>query len=272
MKLLISLSLLCTAIVPLLAQTELFDDTARPKSFKLSELNSEWRHISIGGNEASKNSSGYLSMLFGGQGSEEASAFFTKGMTVNFAGEKFLVVYKFKSKPDDISALTRSFTKPGEKAPDFSKLTADNKISADTVVILLYLSMKSITQISDVRQFDLQNELLQAEKLAKSSADQLTNQMKAVSDTQTAANVFAKPSPTSSDAVQAVEGASSVEIALRENPAFAKVNGDFKNGTVILNGTVKSEALKAKAYTIAVTTLKKAKFTCKLVNNIKVSK
>lgn len=123
-----------------------------PLSMKLKDLNGDWRRMNVSG-QADGGMGGMMQavmgMFGGGGGGSAGGAFYTNGDMASINGETYIVAYKARTKPLDFAALMG----PNAKPPTPEKLTAE------TVLSLCLLNLRSAGNLTDVRTFDLNQEI-----------------------------------------------------------------------------------------------------------------
>lgn len=141
-----------------------------PLTRKLKELTPEWRRASVAGlpeqgGNLTQMTGGILGAMFGGG---MASALtpppvcYTQGQTVSIGTETFLIVYQHAQKGMDVAAMMKAG--PGGKLPPVEKLTPDSLLS------LTLLNVRSLNSLSDLRAFNLDQELAESAKRAEVEA------------------------------------------------------------------------------------------------------
>jgi hypothetical protein len=122
-----------------------------PLTLKLKDLNADWRRVSIGGAESGGYSqllTGMLGSLLGGAG---GGGYYTKGDTVALGGETYLIAYRTHVKEIDFTALMRGGGDAGPPKPE--------PLTPDTPLTLSLLNLRSVGSISDIRPFNLEQEV-----------------------------------------------------------------------------------------------------------------
>jgi hypothetical protein len=104
-------------------------------------------------------------MLGGGAagGSSYSPPQFTRGAVVVIGVESFLVVYRAAGKGLDITALMRM----GQGGGD---LPLPDKLTPETTLSLVLVNVRSITTVSGIRPFNLQQELAESAKAVEEEA------------------------------------------------------------------------------------------------------
>lgn len=184
--------LLLTWTLPVSGQTTDFQTLLSGKepalSIRLGDLNSDWRAMSLtvaggGGNGMGSLLSsllplGMMAGAGGGGGSSDAMmgmavlsglfspgsggtepVYYTQGKTVTIGAETLLIAYRYTPKPLDIFGLIQQSAMNGGKEPDFTALSAQNQVTADTRLSLSLLNLRSISAFSNIHAFDLEQEL-----------------------------------------------------------------------------------------------------------------
>lgn len=270
----------------------LFDGKSLPQTKKLKDLDSEWRHISIGSMVKSEDNSSMMSQLMqlgmmgdkgkNGKGEDPMAAmlgmqmlsglfggssepvYYTQGRTINMGSETFLVTYRHKKKGMDFGALMGMAMANGGKEPDFEKMMTGDKVTEDTSLSLILLNTKAIASLSDIRPFDLEKEIAEANTSAGGGLMSLF--MAGMKEGMQGGAAKAGEAATAVDTpVPPGEGvAMSVASSILSDPVMKgskvsvdtsgiKVVGGEKGlaGSVTLRGTVKSAAQKQRAETLA---------------------
>ncbi len=110
-----------------------------------------------------------LSGMFGGgagtSDSGEAPVYYTQGQTVTLAGETFLVAYRHEKPGLNLIQFALEAAKGGEdKEPDFAKMAAENKLTAESSLSLSLVNVKMIAALSGFRPFDMNQEIAESAK------------------------------------------------------------------------------------------------------------
>ncbi len=163
---------------PVLSQTAntadlgaLLQGDKTPLTHKLSDLDTTWRRLSLGASaDAGNPASAYLSLFVGlGSGSD---VYYTQGRMVSVAGETYLVAYRRRAKPLDVTALMRPNGQNDMPKPD--------PLTPDTVLSLSLLNLRVAGSLNDIRAFDIQQEMLAVQQTAI-SADAASTQHNSLS-------------------------------------------------------------------------------------------
>jgi hypothetical protein len=196
-----------------------------PNALQLKDLNSDWRHLSIGTTDAAKGGLGdmlgplmqagmmsdkgkgngkddaasamlgmaFMSALFGGgSGDSQKPVYYTQGRTVTVGGETFLVAYRYQKPPVNLMQLAMQADKAG-KDPDASKTAADGKLTPESPLTLSLINVKTITTLADIRPFDMAQEMAESANAGGGLMDLIAQQ--AAQEAQQA-----KPKPASTTA------------------------------------------------------------------------
>jgi len=103
----------------------------------------------------------FLSSLLGGQ-NDSADVFYTRGQTRVIGGETFLVAYHLPSQAPDLAKLIAQSQQSGGPPPDLSQMLAPKRTAEDALTLAL-LNLKTIGSLSDIRPFDLSQELAESD-------------------------------------------------------------------------------------------------------------
>ena len=152
LRLFLLVSALAVLAVPALSQNTdlkpLLAGTANvPLTLKLSDLNADWRRMSVG-QPADINSMTrfYTAFLGGGPG----DVYYTKGDTETVGTDQYLVAYHAPTQKFDVQSIFRSGNPQAPKPP---------KLTPETVLNLSLLNLHTISSLSDIRPFDMQQEI-----------------------------------------------------------------------------------------------------------------
>jgi hypothetical protein len=123
-----------------------------------------------------------LGGLFGGMGpgsdgGGEATTYYTRGQTVTFGGETFLVAYSHQKQPVNLMQMALESEKNGNKEPDFAKLAAANKLTAESPLALSLVNVRAVALLSNVRAFDLNGEIAESAKAGGGLMDLIASEM-----------------------------------------------------------------------------------------------
>jgi hypothetical protein len=153
----------------------LMSGKTHPLTVKLGELGNEWRRITI---HSTGSASGNISVsVTGGSGGTSGSSqnnfadltgskvYVTRGQTVAAEGQTYLLAYRMPGNGLDIPGLIQALVT--KAAP------ATNTLTAETVLPLSLLDLKSIGSLDDIRAFDSKREIAESEKLAQTIANAL---------------------------------------------------------------------------------------------------
>lgn len=145
-------------------------DTA-PLTLKLKDLRPGWYRVSLGGlpdagggNPFSALAGGIFGAMFGG-GAPSAPAppaYYTQGQTVVVASETFLITYRSQLKGLDMAALM--------KAGPEAKLPPPERLTPDSALALVLVNLKGVSSLTDIRPFNMEQELEESRKAAESEA------------------------------------------------------------------------------------------------------
>jgi len=116
-----------------------------------------------GGAEDAAGAAFLSSMLGGGGGNSGQQVYYTKGATTTIGSETFLVAYRYVKPEPNFMELMMQPQQAG-KEPDLSKLAVSGKMTADSVLTLSLLNVKSISSLNDIRPFDMAREIAESEK------------------------------------------------------------------------------------------------------------
>jgi hypothetical protein len=168
------------AVIVLLAQplasrggdlSLLLSGNQQPLAVRLKDLSAEWRCVTVrastgaGGNVAvnvSGNATGSNSQnnLLGVRG--EQRAYVTKGQTVSASGEIYLVAYRLPTTGLDLQTLLQAAAT--KRASPTVVLTPESSLP------LCLLNVRAIASLEDIRVFDMNREINESEKAAKTLA------------------------------------------------------------------------------------------------------
>jgi hypothetical protein len=146
---------------------DLLSGKACPLSMKLSDLNSEWRRItvcaagsvsgnisvSVSGNQASSSSQNNVAELIGKRN------YITRGQTVSANGQVYLVAYHLPGGGLDLQALIQAIAT--KTPPQTATLTPESTLP------LSLLDVKSMGSLDDIRAFDIKREIAESERLVR---------------------------------------------------------------------------------------------------------
>jgi hypothetical protein len=143
-----------------------------PLTVPLGQLTPDWRRVSIGGAGDAGGGGGMMgifAMMFGGGGPGAPASHYTRGQTVTLVGgEVFLVTYRVQAPPMDFAALMRQG--PGAGPPPPVVLTPQ------TLLSLALVNLRTITSLSEIRAFDLQQEIRESQEAAEQFGELLRQQ------------------------------------------------------------------------------------------------
>lgn len=136
----------------------LLSGSSIPLTLTLKDMDSGWRRVSLGTSSgAADPTQAYLALLTGSVG----NVYYTKGETVVVAGETFLVTYHRQIKID-----LPSLMKEGAEIPKTPKLTPASPFS------LSLLNLHTLSNLSDIQPFSLDQEIRDAATASQSDVDQ----------------------------------------------------------------------------------------------------
>lgn len=123
-----------------------------PLSLRLKDLDDTWCRFGLG----AQSDSGALLMLYARLmgGASGAAAYYTKGETVMIAGETYVLAYRQQAKSVDATALLRSGTPPSPE-----------KLTPDTVLALALIQLRTAGSLTDIRRFNLEQEISDQESV-----------------------------------------------------------------------------------------------------------
>lgn len=198
---------LLAAALPVYGQTnatmdfkDLLYGNSTPLTLKLKDLNADWRRMSVGGQSDAGGAMGMLSSMFGGGGSSSGTAYYTKGQAVNVAGETYIVAYKANLKQPNLLKMMMTSDKSSSKTPDLSQMMPE-KLTADSVLSLSLLNLRTSGNITDIRPFDMAQEIADSASSGSGGLmDLMMLGMMADKDKQKSATATATPHTTKSGA------------------------------------------------------------------------
>ncbi len=145
-----------------------------PLTVKLGNLNDDWRRFTV---HPSGSASGNISVSVTGSGGSSGSSqnniadlsgsrtYLTQGQTVSAHGQVYLVAYRMPGSGLDIPALIQALATKTPPAP--------TPLTAETMLPLSLLDLKSIGSLEDIRAFELKREIAESQKLAETIANAL---------------------------------------------------------------------------------------------------
>lgn len=171
---LITLFVAGAAASPCSAQsTPVFGAGSPAPSIKLKELGSGWLSLKVegpaelkSGGAPSQLAGGIFGMMLGGgaaAGSSYAPPQYTRGAMAALGGESFLIVYRVAGKGLDLTALMRM----GQGGGD---LPLPEKLTPETTLSLVLVNVRSITTVSGIRPFNLQQEMTESARAVEEEA------------------------------------------------------------------------------------------------------
>lgn len=193
---------LCFSLLAVQAQdlSGLLSGDRYPVSMKLKDLTSEWKRVKLtlvgsgdgqgdlmkqlmpmmmlgstmssepGGGESGAEAMmgmAFLSQMFGG--GDKGDAAYTKGETLQIAGQTFLVTYRIKSESKDFMTLMMESMASGDE-PDPSTMLGSGA-SADSDLELSLVNIASVARLDGITKFDLEKELESLNKSGSSMFD-----------------------------------------------------------------------------------------------------
>jgi len=120
-----------------------------PLTVKMKDLDETWRRMNTSGLADGSNPAVVYRAMFSGQLS--GGGFFTKGQTISIGNESYLVGYTIQGKPVDMSKMQMLMNRGAPTEPE--------KPTAQTLLGLALINVRSISNITDVRPFNLEAEL-----------------------------------------------------------------------------------------------------------------
>jgi hypothetical protein len=109
-----------------------------------------------------------LGGLFGGSpagGADGQIVLFTRGQTITLGGETFLLGYQLQKGGKSLGDLALESAKNGGKEPDFKKAADEGRPGADTVLTLSMLNLRGVKAFTEIRPFNLEQELAEASRV-----------------------------------------------------------------------------------------------------------
>ncbi len=257
---------------------ELLTGSATPLSYKLKDLNTEWRRVVIrqvgdppkkddsfeqlmrlgmlSGSDGDGDAAGAMAAmsLFGGMmgggdkgGSGSDPVYYTKGQTVTLGSETFLVAYRHEKPEVNILQLSLDAANTN-KEPDFKKLATEARLGEESDLRLALINVENIVSLSGIRAFDLKTEIADAAK-SFSLLEMIGNEMGKANAATTGGGA---PEGSANDLNEA---ASDVRLALALDPQFNapgnKVTVLVRRGVIVLDGSVTSDTLQTRAANVA---------------------
>ena len=133
-----------------LASAALLTGTANlPLTLKLGDLTGDWHRLSVGLPADGNSMMAMYTALFSGGASD---VYYTKGDLVTVGTDQFLIAYHVPTPKLDLQALQHT----GAQPPKVVKLTAATSVS------LALLNLHTVSSLSDIRPFDLQQEIAES--------------------------------------------------------------------------------------------------------------
>jgi hypothetical protein len=251
-----------------------------PFSLKLKDLDSNWRRLSISSPDSQKGGLGdlmsqilpmammagqkkgskddsaeealgmsFLSAMFGGgTGGSGATHYYTRGQTTVISGTTFLITYQVKKQETNFLQMVMDAQKSGGE-PNLAALSG-KKLTEDSELTLNLLNIQTINSLSDIRPFDMKQEIDESAQASNSFMDlinapaaQKVQMASPPNVKEDAAALAATELPTMIES----EFAADTQLSHRGNQIAVNVNGK----TVVLRGHVRSATLKLHAGKIA---------------------
>lgn len=125
---------------------ELFSGKSAPLSYKLKELTPDWSSMRVGQASNMQDYTQMLSSMFSGGG-----VYYTRGEILKVGDIKYLVAYAPPTNKVDMAAMMNPRPDPAMFKPA--------KLTPDTVLTLALINASSLTSLSEIRPFDLQEEV-----------------------------------------------------------------------------------------------------------------
>ncbi len=111
-----------------------------PLTIKGRDLNASWRSFTVSENNDLR------AMMFGTYGTLGSSALYSRGDEVSVAGETYLVAYRLKAAPLDLSVLS---------SPGYAeKMMQDMTLKADSTLQLSLLNVRMTSAFNQMQTFD----------------------------------------------------------------------------------------------------------------------
>jgi len=134
-----------------------------PLTLQLKDLNDQWQRMTIETQGASTAWATYFALFTG-----VPAVYYSKGESISLAGETFLVAYRVPTKPMTYAELTHSSSSPTELAKLLVKLTPETKLS------LGLLNWNSVVSVTDIRPFNLEQEINESGVLSRTEQTDAT--------------------------------------------------------------------------------------------------
>ncbi|NUL81995.1 MAG: BON domain-containing protein [Armatimonadetes bacterium] len=269
---------LCFSLLAVQAQdlSGLLSGDRYPVSMKLKDLTSEWKRVKLtlvgsgdgqgdlmkqlmpmmmlgstmssepGGGESGAEAMmgmAFLNQMFGG--GDKGDAAYTKGETLQIAGQTFLVTYRIKSESKDFMTLMMESMASGDE-PDPSTLFGGGA-NADSELDLSLVNIASIARLEGIAKFDLEKELESLNKSGSSMFDMFKDMAEGMEGEATIGNeVRAEPVPLLNMS-RYVYDSINEDAELRRAGVYVAQSGT----KVILTGRVANASQKAKAERMA---------------------
>jgi hypothetical protein len=146
---------------------ELLAGNALPLTLKLKDLTPGWRRLAVGGEADAGSSGGPLTSMMGAMfgmagGASPAAAYYTEGDILTIRSETFLVTYRLQPRGMDVAGLM--------KMGQGGQPLASEKLSPDSALAVTLLNLRAVASLSDIRPFNMQQEIADAERAAAAEA------------------------------------------------------------------------------------------------------
>lgn len=156
--------LLSVVVIPMLVGSaesaeikDLISGEMFPLTMQLKDLDDDWRAMTVGGMAAMGDLSSIYASMFGG----DSHPFYTRGETVSVGEETFIVGYQARTEPFNFFAQMMTMGGRG------GRLTRE-KLTPETPLALSLVKLETVSGFSDIRAFDLDQEIAESERLAES--------------------------------------------------------------------------------------------------------
>jgi len=171
--------------------TRLLSGDHPPYTLKLKDLNATWLVMRL----ATANSGvSFLTGMLGGGAGQETPIYYSRGQTLNLVGETFLVAYSHdKAGLSLMEMALQSAKSGGNKEPEFAKLAAQNKLTAESSLSLSLINVKTLATLSGFRPFDVNQEIAESAKGAGGLLQLIADQT--AKEKQAAKPILARPAP-----------------------------------------------------------------------------
>lgn len=154
---------------------DLLSGESTPLSLELRDLGSDWRRFTI---HTIGTASSNISVSVTGSGGSSASSqnnvaditgsrsYYTRGLTESVGDRSYLVAYRQPGNSLDLTGLIQALATKQPPAPAVLK--------PETTLSLCLLDLESLGSLEDIRAFDLEGEIAESERLAKTIATVLS--------------------------------------------------------------------------------------------------